>query len=387
MFGTRPCILGLTGYFRDLSVPEVMGLCRVTCWIVVVFGVLGHLAMTQSSSCSGHGSLDMGMCVCDQGYRGVDCSFTSEETCKAPGDSSVCSGHGECMDGYCLCQSRGDDLHRFSGTYCECDDHSCPYHEDEVCGGHNSGMCVCGTCVCNRGFTGDDCSCTTAVNLCLGPTGDLCSNHGICECNQCQCYDRYLGPTCSEMKVETTTEKRAPTKAAMSKSFVLADNCDLWVQCVLCVVFNTGDKDREECYEDCAKNRIHRVMELPDSPDNKLCRHTDTTDGCMVTFSHTDDSFYSAAVYVLETKECPKSTPEARPTPEVQPTPEAEPTSDAEPTPDAEIADQLSGIDNDNNNDDSKGAGNRSSHSHSSCYFVFVSSIIYSYFLFYVLID
>ncbi|OWF55818.1 integrin beta-3-like [Mizuhopecten yessoensis] len=283
-----------------------MGLCRLTCWIVA-FGVVGHLALTQTPPCHGHGTLNMGMCVCDQGYIGVNCSLREIDQCKASGANSVCSGHGDCIDGMCLCQSRGDDLHRFSGTFCECDDHSCPYFEDEVCGGHDRGWCECGTCRCNSGFLGEDCSCPTAIDRCTADDGRICSGNGNCRCNRCVCINGYMGPTCSE-------GREIVPKQSSSKSFMsdFTDVCNLWIPCVLCVGFNSGEKDVEECEEDCSINRIHMVDALPDTPDNRVCRHKDT-DQCMVTFSHTDQSFYAMSVYVQQTKKCPPPTltPEA----------------------------------------------------------------------------
>ncbi|XP_033745752.1 integrin beta-3-like [Pecten maximus] len=325
-----------------------MGSCRLTCWIViVVYGVVGQLALTQSPICHGHGTMKMGMCVCDEGYIGVNCSAKEEDQCKAPGDNSVCSGHGDCIDGMCLCLSRGDDLHRFSGTYCECDDHSCPYSDDDVCGGSDKGWCECGTCRCNLGFTGDACSCSESTDSCLADDGKICSGNGNCRCNECVCITGYGGPTCSDRN-----------EVARSKSFIsdFTDVCDLWIPCVLCVGFNTGDKDAEECEEDCNRNRIHIVETFPDTPSNRVCHHKDA-DQCVVTFSHTDESFYAMSVFVKSIKECPAPIP----------------------TPEAEVikADQLSD-DTEGNEGETNNGSNGSPPVLNTCYFLYLIYLIFT---------
>ncbi|XP_069101623.1 integrin beta-3-like [Argopecten irradians] len=279
---------------------------RQTYWVVIaVLGFAGQLAQTQTPVCSDHGTMEKGMCVCDEDYMGVNCSVNKIDNCKKPGDNSVCSGHGYCMDGTCLCQSRGDDLHRFSGRYCECDERSCPYFEDDVCGGR--GRCDCGTCRCYEGFTGDDCSCTTVTDNCVADDGRICNGNGNCRCNECICIKGYGGPTCSDKqnmeqpKSSMSVNDRVRTQ---SKSFMsdLTEVCNLLTPCVLCVGFHSGEKDKEECDEDCNMNRLHIVEKLPDSLDNRVCRHTDT-DECVVTFSHTDESFYAMSVYIQDQKD------------------------------------------------------------------------------------
>ncbi|XP_070599999.1 tenascin-X-like isoform X2 [Erythrolamprus reginae] len=119
-------------------------------------------------NCDGHGQCVSGRCVCNPGYSGVDCA-----TRACP---SNCNRRGECLNGRCVCESgftgpacgtktcpndcnqRG---HCLQGGVCschpdytgpDCGQLACPEH----CSGH--GECQNGTCVCNSGYSGDDCS-------------------------------------------------------------------------------------------------------------------------------------------------------------------------------------------------------------------------------------
>ncbi|XP_026577842.1 tenascin-X-like [Pseudonaja textilis] len=119
-------------------------------------------------NCHGHGQCVSGWCVCNPGYSGADCA-----TRACP---SNCNRRGECRNGHCVCEpgftgpacgtktcpndcnQRG---HCLQGGVCschpdytgpDCGQLACPEH----CSGH--GECQNGTCVCNSGYSGDDCS-------------------------------------------------------------------------------------------------------------------------------------------------------------------------------------------------------------------------------------
>ncbi|XP_032067833.1 tenascin-X-like isoform X3 [Thamnophis elegans] len=119
-------------------------------------------------NCHGHGQCVSGRCVCNPGYSGVDCA-----TRACP---SNCNRRGECRNGRCVCEpgfigpacgtktcpndcnQRG---HCLQGGVCschpdytgvDCGQLACPEH----CSGH--GECQNGTCLCDSGYSGDDCS-------------------------------------------------------------------------------------------------------------------------------------------------------------------------------------------------------------------------------------
>ncbi|XP_075243255.1 integrin beta-5-like isoform X2 [Convolutriloba macropyga] len=69
---------------------------------------------------------------------------------------------------------------------------------NSVCSGN--GYVECGGCVCNSGFTGDDCQCSESVplnmSLCQSPSIGVslpCSDRGTCGCDGCKCLIPPLG--------------------------------------------------------------------------------------------------------------------------------------------------------------------------------------------------
>uniref|UniRef100_A0A8C2JGG3 Tenascin C n=1 Tax=Cyprinus carpio TaxID=7962 RepID=A0A8C2JGG3_CYPCA len=122
---------------------------------------------TCPNDCHEHGKCVDGKCVCNEGFAGEDCSI---KTC--PND---CHERGQCVDGKCVCHAG------FTGH--DCSELTCP----SDC--HNRGRCVNGQCVCNIGFTGEDCGTKTCPNNCL--------DRGYCEDGKCVCFEGYTGEDCS----------------------------------------------------------------------------------------------------------------------------------------------------------------------------------------------
>uniref|UniRef100_A0A8C6YH48 Tenascin C n=1 Tax=Naja naja TaxID=35670 RepID=A0A8C6YH48_NAJNA len=120
-------------------------------------------------NCNERGQCINGQCICDYGYTGYDCG---ELAC--PGD---CNDQGKCVDGKCVCFDgyAGDDC-SFEICLVPCSEY---------------GNCVNGQCICMEGFTGVDCS----KSLCL----NNCNNRGRCVEEECVCDEGYTGEDCSEL--------------------------------------------------------------------------------------------------------------------------------------------------------------------------------------------
>ncbi|XP_063069552.1 integrin beta-2-like [Engraulis encrasicolus] len=147
--------------------------------------------------CNYAGNPVCGKCRCDMGHFGSLCQCStsdSDEPCRARPGAPVCSGRGQCICGQCECSARELPHERSFGSYCECDNFSCPRSKGQICGGH--GKCECGTCVCEEDYVGDACDCSTSVDGCQSADGNLCSGRGLCQCNRCECPPMYTGERC-----------------------------------------------------------------------------------------------------------------------------------------------------------------------------------------------
>ncbi len=88
------------------------------------------------------------------------------------GDIGTCSGHGVCMDDACVCDSG------WVGVECECSTAACP----NDCSGN--GTCVCGACDCDLGWIGLDCSVMGCADDGECGDGDVCTQDD-CVDNDC----------------------------------------------------------------------------------------------------------------------------------------------------------------------------------------------------------
>eukprot|EP00300_Choanocystis_sp_HF-7_P003395 c12603_g1_i2.p1 GENE.c12603_g1_i2~~c12603_g1_i2.p1 ORF type:complete len:455 (+),score=106.25 c12603_g1_i2:240-1604(+) len=131
---------------------------------------------TCPKDCSNRGECKSNVCICNDGYSGVDCSV---ETGSCP---SNCFGNGACLNNTCFC------FPGFAGTSCERRTTLCP----NDCSKH--GECVDTRCVCDEGYTGKDCS----DNMATCP--DACSGNGECVDGKCLCYPGFQGGSCNDRR-------------------------------------------------------------------------------------------------------------------------------------------------------------------------------------------
>eukprot|EP00301_Raphidiophrys_heterophryoidea_P005514 c12304_g1_i1.p1 GENE.c12304_g1_i1~~c12304_g1_i1.p1 ORF type:complete len:2890 (+),score=599.83 c12304_g1_i1:62-8731(+) len=138
----------------------------------------------NGEECSGNGDCRDGLCICNPGWVGGDCSLL--HNCPGVlGDDIVCSGHGNCTGCFCDCENG------WIGSDCSIPD--CPNR----CSGN--GACIDGECQCQRGWSGTDCSRDTHSDACPQDlSGFECSNHGFCVGGVCECSFGWKGTACEE---------------------------------------------------------------------------------------------------------------------------------------------------------------------------------------------
>ena len=136
------------------------------------------------NDCGGNGICDEGICRCEPGFAGADCTIS---LCVA---LNRCNGHGRCgAGGKCFCDPgwRGDGC-----TARE----TCPSAENrarhlEECAGN--GVCHRGRCFCAPGYSGADC----AIAAQCAAHG--CSGNGVCDRGVCVCQSGWSGPGCETL--------------------------------------------------------------------------------------------------------------------------------------------------------------------------------------------
>lgn len=138
-----------------------------------------------------------GVCFCNRGWQGSDCS--EELPCRV----ANCSGHGTCVRGSCQCEL---------GSYGDaCELNTCPHHCHASAG---RGHCVLGTCACEHGWSGASCSSRPMGSCLVDAHGLVCSGHGTCDVEgACTCFHaEYTGADCSLYAPPLTTNEDACAK-------------------------------------------------------------------------------------------------------------------------------------------------------------------------------
>ena len=154
--------------------------------------------------------------------------------------------------GQCHCNLRENPEEIISGQFCECDNFSCDRHNSILCSGPDHGVCECGVCKCHDGWGGNACECSSSIDTCKAPNGDICSGHGECRCGKCECEIkediRYTGRYC----------EKCPT---------CPGRCNELKDCVECQMYKKGLLKNPD---DCAKNCTLFVPISVETVDCKL---------------------------------------------------------------------------------------------------------------------
>ena len=165
----------------------------------------------STMSCSGNGYCVDGLCYCNPGFTGTDCSLPGPgPVAKCPG-KTPCSGNGTCSNGICTCTGgyTGNDCSVAPGG-------TCP--GTPVCTGH--GTCLNGICTCTGGYTGTDCSVAPGGTC---PGTPVCTGHGTCLNGICTCTGGYTGTDCAVApgSCTATTPKSAMSIPCMGTQYLV----------------------------------------------------------------------------------------------------------------------------------------------------------------------
>ncbi|XP_055975401.1 integrin beta-2 [Sorex fumeus] len=241
--------------------------------------------------CSNKGSLECGVCRCDEGYIGQSCECSTqgrssqelEGRCRKDNSSVVCSGLGDCVCGQCVCHASDIPDRQVYGQFCECDNFNCERFKGQVCGGEGRGRCFCGQCKCEPGFEGSACQCFTSTVGCVdvGGSGAVCSGRGRCECNRCQCDAGYQPRLCKDCP-------GCPSP------------CPLYVSCAECLRFGQGPLAKN-CSRACGGLQLRNL-----TAPGRRCKEQDS-EGCWLSYTMLQrDGHEQYDLQVEETRECPQ---------------------------------------------------------------------------------
>ncbi|XP_067825690.1 tenascin isoform X7 [Heptranchias perlo] len=153
--------------------------------------------------CGEHGNYSTHTCgcLCNRGWKGPNCT--------EPDCPENCNERGTCVNGKCLCEQgfTGEDCSIEVSCLNDCSDqgrcingvcHCFSGYTGEDCGQEvcpfdcgEYGTCINGVCVCDEGYRGEDCG----IKLCP----NNCSNQGICVNGQCVCDEGLTGEDCRDL--------------------------------------------------------------------------------------------------------------------------------------------------------------------------------------------
>lgn len=224
--------------------------------------------------CSGdsHGTCRCGTCYCKGGYTGANCSCEDKGCGLGCGESA---GNGTCICGQCHCVGT---LLPSSRCSCDANTHCSGYNSTTglECSGH--GYCSktadkCDVCVCDPGYNGTDCSCSTKICDGPAPRGLTCSQsrgQGACICGQCVCNGNFTGAYCQCPPCETDCGPNGYCDCGTCKcnAFYKPPSCT-W--CDITKANNTCQRDNCVNYTSCSSCTDHNSLGCVWCADQSQC--------------------------------------------------------------------------------------------------------------------
>uniref|UniRef100_G1MR51 Integrin beta n=1 Tax=Meleagris gallopavo TaxID=9103 RepID=G1MR51_MELGA len=243
------------------------------------------------TACSGNGEVVCGICSCNLGYTGKNCECdtkgrTSKElegSCRKDNSSVICSGLGDCVCGQCACHTSDVPGKEIYGTFCDCDNMNCEFHNGSLCGG---GWSQCPSCMsafpCCPHRTPPRRAALVPEQGSFQAEAVRCSLRGSCHCNRCQCRGGYQPPFCEECP-------GCPSP------------CGKHISCVECKSFSSGPLTKN-CSVACTN------IQLTDQPraGSRQCKEKDSENCWISFFMAQDDGEEMYTVTVDPKKECPE---------------------------------------------------------------------------------
>nr|XP_039261588.1 integrin beta-1-B-like isoform X2 [Styela clava] len=230
----------------------------------------------KSDKCNTVGSLECGVCSCDEGKEGSQCQCDSmvdgtpvNDKCKKPGSELQCENVGRCDCGKCK-----QCIAPYNGTYCHCLTTGCPDNEQGVCGGKDKGWCNnCpgnnkDKCVCLGQYTirPSDKTCSCHPDECKkDKTLEIqCSGRGNCSCDTCVCKEptKWSGRYCD------TCIHPSCTGVDMTCA---GDTIRTCAEC---------KSRRDDCTNECKSNSYTVYSKVSRFPDCSGCTSTSTAWDC-----------------------------------------------------------------------------------------------------------
>ncbi|NP_001296638.1 neurogenic locus notch homolog protein 1-like [Hydra vulgaris] len=177
------------------------------------------------------------ICHCASGFSGDKCSTNIDDCFPNP-----CNGNGHCDDGIgrytCKC------FDGFKGINCSYSS-SCRINCDSV-----NSNCSGNGCACKSGFEGENCD--IQINEC---TKNFCGLHGRCESTkngyECVCNSSYTGPFCDK-KITYCTNTSCPHGTCIEKDNGFSCKCNdenfIGENCSISLLSNVTKCPFEECH-------------------------------------------------------------------------------------------------------------------------------------------